>query len=84
MRHSYQKITLIELGSLGIATLIGVIALIKKSVFIIFLCLYFLVISLACDAIILWYTYRQQEAIKQFIRAIILFLFSTCLLLFYK
>lgn len=82
MRQHYQNIMLIELGALGAALVIGLIALLKKSTLFIFLALYFLVVSLLCEAIILWYTYRQQEAIKHVIRAMMLFLLSTFLLFF--
>lgn len=84
MRHSYQNIILIELGTLGGATVIGLIAIIKKSFLFVYLSLYILSVSLACDAIVLWYTYRQQEAIKQLLRAMLLFLFTTFVLFFYK
>jgi len=83
MKHPYEKIMIIEIGSLIAVIVIGIIALLQKSALFIFLCLYLLVLSMGCDALIHWYMYQQQEATKQFLRAMTLFLFVT-FLLFHK
>lgn len=83
MRHPYEKIIRIELIALGISILTVIIALIQASVLFIILAIYFIIVSLACDAFAHSFTTnRQLQSLKQAIRAGILFLLATALIFF--
>jgi len=81
MKHPYEKFMNIELVSILLSILVGVVAFIQGYLFLIFLALYLVVISLSCDALIKWYTHYKNEAIMQFVRSGMLFLLTTYLLL---
>lgn len=81
LRHPYEKIMQLELLTLGASVLIGLIALIQASVFFIILSFYFIVLSLACDVFSHNYTsHRQQQGLKQAVRAGMLFFLTTVLI----
>lgn len=77
MRHPYQKFIQMEVIGLVLSFLSGITALITGWVILLFFAVYLLVLSIVCDAIILMQTRRQSEAMKQAIRAFILFLLIT-------
>ncbi|MFS0750253.1 hypothetical protein [Oceanobacillus sp. 1P07AA] len=77
MRHPYQKFIQMEVIGLVLSFLSGITALITGWVILLFFAVYLLVLSIVCDAIILMQTRRQSEAMKQGIRAFILFLLIT-------
>ncbi|GLO67712.1 hypothetical protein M3E13_02355 [Oceanobacillus kimchii] len=77
MRHPYQKFIQMEVIGLVLSFLSGITALITGWVILLFFAVYLLVLSIVCDAIILMQTRRQSEAMKQAIRAFVLFLLIT-------
>lgn len=80
MRHPYEKFARIELISLVIVILFGLIALIQGFLVLIFLCLYLISLSLVCDALLNLYLRNPHQAGKQIIRAAMLFIFATYLI----
>ncbi|WP_017798245.1 hypothetical protein [Oceanobacillus kimchii] len=77
MRHPYQKFIQMEVIGLVLSFLSGITALITGWLILLFFAVYLLVLSIVCDAIILMQTRRQSEAMKQAIRAFVLFLLIT-------
>ncbi|BAC14982.1 hypothetical protein ACFQ4N_13220 [Oceanobacillus iheyensis] len=77
MRHPYQKFIQMEVIGLVLSFLCGITALITGWIILLFVAVYLLVVSIVCDAIILMQTRRQSEAMKQAIRAFVLFLLIT-------
>ncbi|RDW22306.1 hypothetical protein CWR48_00945 [Oceanobacillus arenosus] len=80
MRHPYEKFARIELISLVIVILFGLIALIQGFLILIFFSLYLIALSLVCDALLHLYFRNSQQAGKQILRAVMLFIFATYLL----
>ncbi|MEC5424421.1 hypothetical protein QGM71_13050 [Virgibacillus sp. C22-A2] len=80
MRHPYEKFIRIELLSLASAILIGIIALAQGYTLLIFLCLYLLALSLACNALIELHRHEADQAGKQILRAIMLFILASFML----
>src|SRR5699024_4144062 len=81
MRRSYEKIIFLEHISLTVAIVIGFIALVKSFYILVYLSFYILSLSIACNAIFFWNTYRKTNAIKQLLREAILLLLTTYLLI---
>ena len=73
MRHRYEKIVRVELITLGISPIVGLIALIQASFLLIILAILFISISLVCDALTHRYTSHQKvQEPKQIFRASVL------------
>lgn len=84
MRHTYEKIIQLEMLTLGLSLLIGLIALIQASFLFIILGFYFSTISLICDVLSHRYTsYQKIQGMKQAIRAGVLFFLTTVLIFIY-
>lgn len=77
-RDKYNKISLI---SLSLAIIICFFALIKTSYLLILFSLYSLVISLFTEAVVMLFSHRQTDALKQLIRTVALFIITTFLLI---
>ncbi|WP_096272812.1 hypothetical protein [Paucisalibacillus globulus] len=82
MRHPYEKFIRGELVAIGLALLFGLIALIQGIFLLIILCLYCIAVSLAFDGLIGMNMRNQTHGVKQLVRALLLFLFATFLLIF--
>lgn len=80
MRHPYEKFIRIELVSIVSAILIGIIALIKGYLILIFICFYLLALSLLAEAMIEWSTHQKMQGGKQFVRAIVILILTTFLI----
>lgn len=76
-REKYFQISIV---SLALAFLIGFIAMIKASYLLILISLYCLAASLISEAFALYISFRHVDGWKQFIRGILLFVFTTYLL----
>lgn len=76
MRHTYENIVRVELLTLGLSPLVGLIALIQASFLLVVLAILFMIISLICDALTHRYTAHQKvQELKQIFRAgVLLFL----------
>lgn len=79
MRHPYEKFIRIELFSIGLSVLIGIFAFIKSYTILMFICLYFISAGLAAEAMVAWFTYQKEQAIKSMVRSVVIFLISTYL-----
>lgn len=77
-REKYNKISLL---SLVLALIICFFALLKTSYLLVLFSLYLLVISLFSEMLVMLYSQRQIEAIKQLIRTTLLFTMTTFLLI---
>ena len=80
MRNPYEKFIRIELISLVIVILISLIALIQGLFILVFFCFYLISLSLVCDALLHLYFRNSQQAGKQILRAVMLFILATYLL----
>lgn len=80
MRQSFEKFIRLELMVISLMMVIGIVALVKKSTFLILLCLFLLGFSLLFEGLKNYHTYQQMDAIKQFVKAIMAFLFAIYLL----
>ncbi|MEI3604263.1 hypothetical protein SPD48_01045 [Pseudogracilibacillus sp. SE30717A] len=80
MQHERDKYNLLSIGSLGLAILIGFIAMIKSTFLLIIVSFYMIAASLICEALLLNISFRQIEGLKQLARAIVLIIFVTYLL----
>jgi len=80
MRHPYKRFIKIELFSLILAIMTGLSAIIWTRVIWVILSMYLIAISLLCDGIVAQSTHQHTWAIKQFIRAFLLFILTTLLL----
>lgn len=81
MRRPYEKFIQMEIITLGGAAFFGFFALIKGYFLLAIVSVYFIVISIICDALIKWQFLHKLEASKQLLRAIILFLLAAILLI---
>ncbi|MFD2044376.1 hypothetical protein ACFSTA_09545 [Ornithinibacillus salinisoli] len=81
MRHPYEKFIIGELASIGLAIILGLIAIIQGLLILIILSFYLIAVSLLCDGLIALHTFNQVHASKQFVRALVIFLLATfCLI----
>ncbi|WP_042221368.1 hypothetical protein [Oceanobacillus manasiensis] len=80
MRHPLEKVIRIELLSLALALVIGLISIIQGNLFLIIGSIYFIVISFCCTAILEWQTHQTEQGAKHALRAFLLFLIATYLL----
>lgn len=82
MRHPYEKFMRIELFSIAIAVVLGMVAFIKSYTLLLFVSFYLIAISLIAEAIISWSTFHKEQAIKSMGRAILIFLLTSYLLVY--
>lgn len=75
MRHPAEKFILIELIALALVTILGIIALIQGSLVLIFICLFFIIVSLLIDALVHFQNQNVPHSAKQVVRALFIFLF---------
>ncbi|MBU5465223.1 hypothetical protein KQI49_00085 [Virgibacillus sp. MSJ-26] len=80
MRHPYERFIKIELISLILAIIIGLLAIIKANLIWLSLSLYLTAISLFCDSIVAQSTHLKVRRIKQLIRFVLLFFLATLLI----
>lgn len=80
MRHPYERFIKIELISLILAIIIGLLAIIKANLMWLSLSLYLTAISLFCDGIVAQSTRLKVRRIKQLIRFVLLFFLATLLI----
>src|SRR5699024_6081621 len=80
LRQPFEKFIRLELMALSLMFVIGLIALIKKSTFLILLCLFLLGFSLLFEGLKNYHTYQQMDAIKQIVKAVMAFLFAIYLI----
>lgn len=79
MRHPYEKFIRIELFSLGLAVLFGVITLVRGYILLAFVSFYLISLSIAAEAMIAWLTHDKEQAIKLLVRSILIFIIATFL-----
>lgn len=78
MKQPYEKVMQIELLTLGLAIILGFVALLQSSIYFMLLSFYLLAVSLVCDAYSHQYTtQRQWQGGKQVVRAVVLFFLAT-------
>ncbi|WP_164667535.1 hypothetical protein [Virgibacillus doumboii] len=80
MRHPYEKFIRLELLTLGLVVVTGLIAIFQGYLIIMFFSLYLLSISIFCEALIALNTPHSTEGVKQFAKAVMLLLITTVLL----
>ncbi|WP_163969458.1 hypothetical protein [Oceanobacillus halotolerans] len=76
MRHPFEKYFQIELASLALLIVSGIIALLQGIPSLMLAALLMLAVSLFSEAAIYYYTHDNQQAIKQIAKAIMLFLIT--------
>jgi len=81
MHHQREKYYLGSLLSLGIAILVGSVAIFKSSYFFMIFCFYLLAISIISDALLLNMMFRKPEGLMQLIRGVVLIILVTFLFL---
>ncbi len=79
MRHPLEKFIRMEMLLIIIGLFIGIVAWISGWMLFLFFACYLFIFSLICNALVLLHTRRASEALKQVIRAALLFLFLTSL-----
>lgn len=80
MRHPYERFIKVELISLVLAIIFGLLAIIKANLMWLSLSLYLIAISLFCDGIVAQSTRLKIRTMKQLIRFLLLFLLATLLI----
>ncbi|HLR62854.1 MAG TPA: hypothetical protein VK097_10475 [Lentibacillus sp.] len=81
MRNQYEKYIRVELLTLALAVVIGLIAIVQGFVIIMLLCVYLLAFSIFCEGFLFLNTNRPADAIKQIAKAGMLMLLATILFL---
>lgn len=79
MRHPYEKLMRIEIIGIISALLLGIFSWATGWFLFFFIACYLLILSMLCNCLILLHIRRQTDALKQMIRAALLFLFITSL-----
>ncbi|MFD1416425.1 hypothetical protein [Oceanobacillus jeddahense] len=77
MRHPLEKFIRMEVIAIMAGLFFGIFAWITGWLFFLFFACYLFVFSMFSNALILLHTRRGSDAIKQAIRAVLLFLFIT-------
>lgn len=80
MRHPYEKFIRLELITLVLVVIIGLISVFQGILIIMLFSLYLLAISIFCEALIAMNTHNTAEGAKQFVKAAMLMLVTTILL----
>lgn len=73
MHQRSEKMLLIELFTLSIAIILGIIAFVKGITLLILMALFLLFCSTLSSGLLFLYTFRYEDAYKQFARAFVLF-----------
>ncbi|CEI80703.1 hypothetical protein [Oceanobacillus oncorhynchi] len=79
MRHPLEKFIRMEMLAIIGGLFAGIFAWITGWMFFLFLACYLFVFSMLSNVFILLYTHRASDAMKQVIRAFLLFIFLTSL-----
>ncbi|WP_217586365.1 hypothetical protein [Lentibacillus saliphilus] len=79
MNHPFEKFMKLELAALGIVILTSIIAIVKGFFLLLVIAVYGIAASLIFDGMVAMYTHQQAHALKQFSRAILLFIITTML-----
>lgn len=79
MRNPYENYIRMELLSLALAVVIGLIAIVQGYVMIMLFCLYLLAFSILSEGTFYLNTNKTPEGIKQFVRAGMLLVLATVL-----
>ncbi|MFZ3578546.1 hypothetical protein [Virgibacillus sp. DJP39] len=77
MRHPYEKFIRLELVSLCLAVLTGIIVLIKGFIFLAIFVIYLIAFGLCFEAMVEYHTHNQNKAFKHFIQATLLIIFMS-------
>lgn len=77
MRHPYEKFIRLELIAVLLAILVGLFALFKGFILLVFITFYLIGCSIACAAIVEWYTHQTNQAGKHILQALLLIIFTT-------
>ncbi|ASK62032.1 hypothetical protein CFK37_07600 [Virgibacillus phasianinus] len=77
MRHPYEKFIRLELLTLILAVIAGIVVLIKGFIFLAIVLIYLIACALCCEAMIELHTHNRNKAFKHFIQVILLFVFTT-------
>ncbi len=80
MRHPYEKFIRLELITLVLVVIIGLISVFQGILIIMLFSLYLLSISIFFEALIAFNTHNTAEGAKQFVKAAMLMLVTTILL----
>ncbi|WP_156290189.1 hypothetical protein [Oceanobacillus salinisoli] len=81
MRSPTEKITLIEILSIAIAGFFGLLAMVQGYLTLMLLTFYLVCVSLICDALIYWQKGHTAHTGKQVLRAAVIFIFTTYILI---
>jgi hypothetical protein len=81
MKHPYEKFIRMELLALLSVVFFIILTMIKGWVLLVFLSLFFIVISLICDGLALLHTHQKAPAAKQLARGLLVFVLTVYLLL---
>ncbi|GGJ82989.1 hypothetical protein GCM10007063_01850 [Lentibacillus kapialis] len=79
MRNPYDKYIRMELLTLTLAVVIGLIAIVQGYVIIMLLCVYLLAFSILCEGFLFLNTNHSADGIKQVAKAGMLMLLATIL-----
>ncbi|CDO05106.1 hypothetical protein BN988_03689 [Oceanobacillus picturae] len=80
MRHPLEKIIRIELLTIALALVIGLISIIQGYLFLTIASLYLVAISFSCSALLEWQSHQTAQGAKHALRAFLIFLIATYLL----
>ncbi|MGP4063787.1 hypothetical protein ACTWPF_02625 [Oceanobacillus sp. M65] len=80
MRHPLEKIIRIELLTIALALVIGLISIIQGYLFLTITSLYLVTISFSCSALLEWQSHQAAQGAKHALRAFLLFVIATYLL----
>ncbi|WP_404455834.1 hypothetical protein [Oceanobacillus kapialis] len=81
MRHPFEKIIRIELLTIVLALIIGLISIIQGYLLLATCSIYLIAISFTCTALLDWKTNQTAQGAKHAARALLLFLLATYLLI---
>lgn len=81
MKHPYEKFIIAEMASIFLAILIGLVALLKGFVLLVFIALYCIAISFICEGLVEWSKRQAALAGKHFLRAFIVIVLASYLIL---
>lgn len=79
MKHPLEKFIQMEIITIMAGLFIGILAWVTGWMLFLFFACYLFILSLIANALILLHTRRASDALKQVIRAVLLFLFITSL-----
>lgn len=79
MRHPLEKLIRMEIIAMIGGLFVGIFAWITGWIIFLFLACYLFIFSMLSNAFVLLHTHRASDAMKQVIRAALLFLFLTSL-----